>query len=606
MRIDFKKIEMHGFMSFDDEVFDYSAWNGMTLVTGKNNDIPGSKNGSGKSTTFASLLYALFGQLQSKIKNENIVNRYGSDKDLRVVLDFSVDSRDYKVIRGSKKGKASYLELYDGEENITKSSIQETQEFLEEEVLHCDITIFLRTILLSSDQNYNFYMMKKADKKDFVEKLFDISVFGDIYTAIHRDILDLDKKVLAHQNKLIVLNKNADDYSKRIEAHEESKRVKLQQLNESISSTQKAYDELKKQDIKTNEEAVQKLNDAVKKIRDAKADAEAKSRDAYVKISSEQSEKRTLLSSKKTKESEISKHADVMSKLCADCKKVFSDYYKIGQFESEIKEIDEKTTAIDSTIAKLTTEKESADQRVKTCNDKMKLADDRMRQLTEQASKASRELGSLESRITSLKSDLTRTTTEKNPYVELLETSKQSISEENAALEKIESRYKYLKFAENVVSQDTLRKFIIADLISLLNNKIKTYLTKLGSKYTVVFDADMDYEFITEGGSCEFQNFSAGERMRIMIATSFAFRDFMSIRNSLNANILVLDEYFDSAIDATCVESILNILKEYSNDYDQNIYVISHRSEVSSDTFQHMIQVEKTNNISKIVYLDEM
>ena len=114
------------------------------------------------------------------------------------------------------------------------------------------------------------------------------------------------------------------------------------------------------------------------------------------------------------------------------------------------------------------------------------------------------------------------------------------------------------------MSQETIRKFIVKDLVVLLNNKIKTYLTKLGAKYYVEFNEDMDYNFVTSRGTYEWSNFSAGERMRIMIATSFAFRDFMSIRNGLDSNILVLDEYFDSAIDSLCVENIISILKDFS------------------------------------------
>ena len=125
----------------------------------------------------------------------------------------------------------------------------------------------------------------------------------------------------------------------------------------------------------------------------------------------------------------------------------------------------------------------------------------------------------------------------------------------------------------------------------------------MGSLYTVIFDSDMNYEFITDGGKCEFGNFSAGERMRIMIATSFAFRDFMSIRNGLSSNILILDEYFDSAIDSACIENILSILREYSNSYNQNIFLVSHRYEVSDDQFSNIIQIEKTKNISKINYI---
>ena len=137
-------------------------------------------------------------------------------------------------------------------------------------------------------------------------------------------------------------------------------------------------------------------------------------------------------------------------------------------------------------------------------------------------------------------------------------------------------------------------------MIGLLNNKIRTYLTRLGSKYSVVFDSDMNYEFKTEGGAYEFGNFSAGEQMRIMIATSFAFRDFMSVRNGLNANILVLDEYFDSAVSSACLESMFGILREYVDDCGQTVYCISHRPELAAENFDGIIEVRKTNNISRI------
>jgi DNA repair exonuclease SbcCD ATPase subunit len=186
----------------------------------------------------------------------------------------------------------------------------------------------------------------------------------------------------------------------------------------------------------------------------------------------------------------------------------------------------------------------------------------------------------------------------------MFENNKIQIENENKSLQDISDKYTYLKFAENIVSQDTLRKFIIADLIGLLNNKIKMYLTKFGAKFNVVFDSDMDYEFITDGGKCEYDNFSAGERARLMIAACFAFRDFMYIRNNLSSNILILDEFIDGAIDSMAIESILEILKNFSEIWKQNIFVISHRKEINNDIFNNIIRIEKTNNIAKITYLN--
>lgn len=163
----------------------------------------------------------------------------------------------------------------------------------------------------------------------------------------------------------------------------------------------------------------------------------------------------------------------------------------------------------------------------------------------------------LENGISYAGKELEKIRKDENPYEKMLLENGKTLNEEREKLAEYEKRHRYLKFAENIVSQDTLRKFIIRDLVVLLNNRIKTYLTKLGAKYYVKFDEDMDYTFITERGNWEFNNFSAGGRMRIMIATSFAFRDFMQIRNGMTSNILVLDEYFDSAISSNCIENIM-------------------------------------------------
>ena len=264
---------------------------------------------------------------------------------------------------------------------------------------------------------------------------------------------------------------------------------------------------------------------------------------------------------------------------------------------------DEKLAKLRSALDADSGKKTEISEKIKLLDEKLEQAENKITELTAEYNKVSRELAIMESRIISMESDRAKTERETNPYTELYESNAKNIETENAALDADSEKCRYLKFAENVVSQETLRKFIISDLIGLLNNKIKTYLTKLGSKYTVVFDSDMDYEFVTEGGTYEFGNFSAGEQMRIMMATSFAFRDFMSIRNGLNANILVLDEYFDSAISSSCVERVLSLLKEYSKDRDQTVYCISHRSEVSVESFDSVMEIQKTNNISRIVYI---
>ena len=604
MRINFNRIEIHSFMSFEDEVFDFSSMTGMTLVQGKNNDVPNLKNGTGKSTLFMSLLYALFGQLQNKIRNENIVNRYAADKDTRVVLNLDVDGTSYRIVRGIQKGKTSYLNVYQllssEEKEITQSTIAETQSYIEQHIIHCDITIFMRTILLSADQTYNFYTLKKSDKKEFVEKLFDISQFEDMYQAIHKDKLVIDKQLISSQNQLLVFNKNVEDYKNRLDSYDVENANNISEATSSLETLTKQLSHLKDNVVVANTEQVQKIDDAMAKLENSMAENNVKWRELVSQSTKLASAKAKLEAEIAAKNSIINKHSDIEQRLCNDCKKIFGDYYNLNSIRQLVDNYASKIKKIDLAIDKNKENEQSITSLISKIKQKMALAKEKKSGLMSEQLKYTQHVATVENNIMMCKNKIQQLQNTENPYRNMLEQAKKDVDSIQHQIESSTIKHQYLEFAENVVSQDTLRKFIIKDLIVLLNNRIKTYLTRLGAKYYVEFDADMDYDFIVPDGTCEFGNFSAGERMRLMIATSLAFRDFMSIRNGLNANILILDEYFDSAIDSVCIESMLKILEEYKNTMNQNIFVISHRLEVNLDQFDRTLVVEKTNNISKI------
>lgn len=607
MNIDFLKIELKNFMSFEHESFDFNAFPGMTLVQGKNNDIPGSKNGSGKSQLWNSLLYALFGQLQTKIKNENLLNRNVDSNEMEVAVLLSVDKKVYKICRGMAGKKSSYLSIFSADastgesvDDLTKSTIAETQKFIEEDMLHCDITMFLRTILLTADQTYNFYMLKKADKKEFVEKLFDISVFEDMYKAIHKDSLTVDKELVACNNRLFMLNKNQADYNVRKNAFEKNRDNNVKSIEKAIEDVARQLSEAREKAVESNSSSIDKLVEAIDQLRAKHSTIDESLRKRQQSLYSVESKISKIDGSIDIRKQAILKHKDILTKLCSDCKTVFMQHYSLDKMANEMSTLkNEKTALLESkkTVEDAIVDDKTAADAIKAKIDK---AHARLKEMAEESNKANRRIMQLESSLAEENKRLAKAKTETNPYDELVESCHRDIENETKQLNSLDMKLRYLKFAEGIVSQDTLRKFIIKDLIVLLNNKIKTYLTKLGAKYYVEFDENMDYEFITNAGTFEWSNFSAGERMRIMIATSFAFRDFMSIRNGLNANLLVLDEYFDSAIDSLCVENIIDILKDYSTKLHQNVFVISHRPETNVDKFDRTIVVEKTNGISHV------
>ena len=610
MRLTFRRIEIHNFLSFSDEVFEFDTARkqGLTLICGKNNDIPGSKNAAGKTSLNEALCFALFGQTRNNLKNGNIANKYSGSKEVRVVISLSVDDNQYKIASGFNKYGAPYckiVEVKDGEEvDITKSTIMETRKFIEAEILHCDLPIFLRTVILSSDQEYNFYKLSKYEKKLFIEKLFDIQIFGKIYNNIHRDVLNLDKSIISHQNRLVVLNKSDAEYKDRIAQYEQNKTESIKQLNVKKQILVEKQEGIRSKNIKSNEEEVSKYEDAANKLNTKMQDLQDKIRKANKDMSKLELQLHKITSSKDQKQKAIDKHAELLGKLCNDCKKIFSDYYSITTYEDEIKQLEEKAPSVRKSQQETQSYIDEYSSKQNLAQSMIDKVHAKIKELTEEYNKAQKALIMLESQISSVESDIVKTEKQKNPYDDLYQSNLVSIKNESTVLDEETEKYKYLKFAENIVSQDTLRKFIISDLIWLLNNKIKTYLTKFGARYSVEFDANMDYKFITEAGQYEYANFSAGERARLMIATCFAFRDFMYIRNNFSSNILFLDEFIDGAIDDLAIESILGIMKEFCQTWKQNIYIISHRKEINNDVFDNIIQVVKTNNISKITYLE--
>ena len=593
-------------MSFADEVFDFEAQTGMNLVCGKNLDIPSSKNGAGKSNVFAALLWGLYGQLSDSPKAENIANRCIPEKDVRVVVYLNVDDIEYKVATSLNKraqGAFSLARIEEGKEiDITKSSIAETRKYFEDEILHCDVTLFLRTILLTSTQNYNFFKLKKQGKKEFIEKLFDIELFGEMYAKIHKDVLLAEKQIAISQNSLVQLTNSSEDYKTRIDAFNQKQMDDKAILEKKLIEVTDQLISLQKNEVSKNDELIRKYEDASKKLFDAKYKANenlATAKVAMQKISSE------IASNKRIHDDRakiIDKHSELLGKLCNDCKKVFDQYHNLSTYRKEAEQAELQNNELKKELSQKGERYSSMKAKLDEIDSKMSKVALKLQELNSAADIAKSKQSQAQQLVSQLKVKLEENANKINPYSELAENTLKKIKQQSSILDEQEKDYLYLKKAEEIVSQDSLKKFIIKDLIGIINNRIRTYLSKMGARYTCVFDENLDFKFVTDTGSCELQNFSCGEQKRLEIAACLSFRDFIAQRSNISSNILILDEYIDSGIDSLAVESILQILKEFTIVNRQNIFIISHRSEINNDVFDRIIELQKKDGISTIHY----
>lgn len=605
MRLVFEKIEIKNFMSFSEETFEFNKFKGMIRIKGKNHDIPNQLNGSGKSNLSNALVYGLFGELPFKLKNENVNNRYINDKNTSVRVFFKVDKKKYEIVSGLR-GRQSYCDLYEvskgGElKDISRSSIAETRKYLENEILHCDMNLFMRTIYLNSDENFNFYKLKQADRKEFIDKLFDISIFGDIYNLIHKDKIRMDKEIVVIQNRLMVLNNASDDYAIKSESFEKNKIEKIKNLEEKFSVSKQDFENKKSNVTERNTELINKCNEKIDKLETEINKLNSINQKLNISISESNQTIKRLNSSISDRQKIINKHSELHSKLCNDCKDIFAKYHNLDTFKKEIEKMNSKIEEENIKKTEKTNEYNENASLIKTHNETLTKLSKHLRKLNSDYENEQKELRNMELLINSLETQLENVKNQENPYIELSRDNEKNIESETTKLVELTNSHKYIEFSESIVSQDNLKKFIIKDLVGLLNNKIKHYLHKLGTNCDVIFDEEMKYDFITPSKSgVEFNNFSAGEQARISIATCFAFRDFLSTRSNISSNIFILDEFFDSNVDPLAIEHTMEILNGFIKNYNQKIFIVSHRSEIGDDVFDDIILIEKKNNISKI------
>lgn len=593
-------------MSFKDCEFDLSENRGLVLVSGRNLDVPDSRNAVGKSSLFSAILYGMFGQLQYPIKNVNLKNRYVQEREMYVEVEFSVAGKDTYVIRRSlNKRNQTALTLHKlnkktGEwEDQTKFSIAETDDYVQKEVIQCDISIFLRTVFLSSDQTYNFFKLTPSEKRNFIEKLFNISIFGDMYTLIHRDILSMDKEIMAKQSVLVALNRNIEECTTHLETFMTDREKQLMELEASIAQYEESRKQLSTELEKDNSEEIAKIKVALDKIKTTKETLVKKIR----KIQSDERELSVAIarigSSVEAKQKIIDEHQVLLSKLCKDCRPIAEDHYKIGELMKEIFEKRAESAISEAKKKELTDTISKMQEKSDALETKYAKLTDKLSKILEKINKKRLELQRLETNISNLSVNFEDLKEKKNPYEDIIASNKKRIDDQNKELADISEQYKYLKFAENIVNTDTLKKFIIKDLITLLNAKIKFYLSRLGGNFECKFDENMDVSFLTPGGKCDYANFSSGEQMRLMIASCFAFKDFMQTRNNFCSNILILDEFIDSGIDTLAINGVFKIFEDFKKIDSQSIYVISHRiDDMDNYPFDNMVRITKENNIS--------
>ena len=546
----------------------------LTLVLGENldqgGDDSGSRNGTGKTTIVNALSYAIFGTALTNIKKDNLINKINS-KNMLVTVEFEKDGINYRIERGRKPNVLKFY-IEDEEQQVTddgQGDSRETQKDIDD-LLGLSHDMFKHIVALNT-YTEPFLSMKAAEQRAIIEQLLGITL--------------LSEKAEALKEQVRVTKDDIVQETARIEAVKKANE-RIQESINSLKLKQTAWQKNRNADIKKIQSAINELSGVDIDQEIAQHELVKVYDEHAALIKSLNKERATLETALMQADKSVKRYSKELTQLadnkCPACEQDLHDHK-----HDEMKKSAEKNLAdADTYLSKVAGDLElivSELDRIGDINGRPKTFYDTLNE-------AYNHRTNLESLANQLKSKEDEVDTYQEQIVELENTALQpldwnAINSLNLMKEHQEFLLKLLTNKDSFI-----RKKIIDQNLAYLNNRLTYYLDKVGLPHTVVFQNDLTVEITQLGQDLDFDNLSRGERNRLILGLSWAFRD---VWESLyqNINLLFIDELIDSGMDANGVESSLGILKKMARERNKNIYLISHRDEL----------VGRVNNVLKVV-----
>jgi len=553
----------------------------LTLVLGENldqgGDDTGSRNGTGKTTIINALSYALYGQALTNIKRNNLINKTNS-KGMLVTLNFEKGNNQYRIERGRSPNVLKfYINDHEQKEDVDESQgdSRQTQKEIDS-LLDMSHDMFKHIVALNT-YTEPFLSMRANDQRAIIEQLLGITILTE-----KADLL----KEKVKQTKDFITEETL-----KINAIEASNK-KIEQSIETLAGRQRAWVAKRKTDA-------DRMQNALEELEKLDIDAELEAHD------------------KLTNWTELNNRITSLNKEKATLETALMRATKgVDKAEKDIKELDD---AICYTCGQTL----HADKKAEIENKKQKELSDALAYQTEVADKLEatmeflNEIGDINGRpntfyesakeayehrnnVDNLRSSLISKTQEEDPYQAQIDDLKTTALQEidwqpvNDLTNLREHQEFLLKLLTN--KDSFIRKKIIDQNLAYLNNRLTYYLDKLGLPHQVEFQNDLSVEITQLGQDLDFDNLSRGERNRLILGMSFAFRDvWESLYQGIN--LLFIDELIDSGMDTAGVENALAVLKKMGRERNKNVFLISHKDELVGRV-NHVMKVIKENGFT--------
>lgn len=563
----FKKLRWKNFLSTGNVFTEITLNNSeTTLIVGA--------NGAGKSTILDALSFGMFGKPFRKINKPQLLNSI-NQKNLVVEVEFSIGSNEYKVIRGIKP---SIFEVYKNDNLLNQSAeSKDYQEILEKQILKVNHKSFCQVVVLGSATFQPFMQLPAAQRRDIIEDLLDLQIFSTMNTL-------LKDKVSFNKEELESVNSDKKVLESKIEMTKEHMK-EIQNNNEKLIEEKKVLIKDTESQIKEYTEEYNSFLKAISVI-ESELDDDDSIKIKLNKLSKlrNQIEIKIDLLNKEVKF--LNDHTN-----CPTCKQDIDEFFRVKSIEKNKKDIIVKKDG----IKKLNEEYDSLNNKLNEIikkNDEIQKHEMKKIELRTTISSLTKYIDRLEADIQKI--DLVHK-----------EKSDNKLLDYEAELKRIEDKFNELTDEKNVLSaasvllkDNGIKAKIIKQYIPIINKLINKYLASMD--FFVSFELDENFNEVIKSryrDEFTYASFSEGEKQKIDLALLFTWRAVAKLRNSINTNLLIMDEVFDSSLDQNATDYLMNIIREVSN--ENNIIVISHKEHMN-EKFTNVIKFVKHKSFSEI------
>jgi DNA repair exonuclease SbcCD ATPase subunit len=541
-----------------------------TLVIGR--------NGEGKSTMLDALTFALFGKPFRNINKPQLINSI-NQKNCLVTIEFDIGTTSYKINRGIKP---AVFEIWCNDEMINQDAAsKDYQKILEQQILRLNYKTFTQVVILGSASFVPFMQLPAWQRREVIEDILDIGVFSTMNTILKERINETKDLIKSIDNKIEGAKNNVEAQKKLIGTLVNSKRDQVDQIRKQITDNEAeiAANETRWETLSDQMNAIMAESDNAKELQELTT-AAIKARTKFVHVK-DQTEENLLFF--------------IDNEVCPSCSQGIPHDHKseiVTKLNEDLVEIDSNLITIAEAYDKLLERQKKLDE----VNKNLLTLNVQCNAINSTNSTLMKQNKKLLLDIESTSQDTVNIDEEKKKLKDIADEALILIDKKNELYQE-----KQIHDVSAILLKDTgIKTAIIKEYLPVMNKVINGYLTSMD--FYVHFELDEAFNEVIKSrfrDEFTYASFSEGEKMRIDLAILFTWRQIAKMKNSVNTNLLILDEIFDSSLDNSGTDyfiSVMNALGENSN-----IFVISHKGDQLFDKFHSVIKFEKKNDFSTIV-----